>query len=50
MSPFSSRAQQRFLAVHPEKIGGKKAFHEWASKTNFRTLPEKVKPPKKAGK
>lgn len=47
--PFSSKAQQRFLAVHPEKIGGKKAFHEWASKTNFKTLPEKA-PAKKQDK
>ena len=40
----------RFLAAHMDKIGGKAAFHEWASKTsNIKSLPEKV-PAKKTGK
>ena len=45
--PFESRAQVGYLAEHPEKIGGKKAFHEWASKTNFKQLPEHVPAKKK---
>ena len=49
MSPFKSVKQQRYLYAHPEKIG-REALHEWASKTNFSRLPEKVKSPKKTGK
>ena len=39
--PFASKAQQRFLYSHPEKVGGKKKLEEWSSATNFKTLPEK---------
>jgi len=39
--PFKSKAQQRFLYAHPEKVGGKKKLAEWASATNFSKLPEK---------
>jgi hypothetical protein len=45
--PFRSRRQVGFLAEHPEKIGGKAAFKEWASKTDFKHLPEKVPAKKK---
>ena len=41
--PFRSKKQQRYLAAHPEKIGGWSKFHEWASETNFKKLPEKAK-------
>ena len=49
MSPFASKAQQRFLYSHPDRLG-KKALAEWSDKTNFRTLPEKVKPAGKKDK
>ena len=49
MSPFSSKAQQRYMYSHPQ-ILGKRGLSEWSEKTSFKTLPEKVKPPKKAGK
>ena len=39
--PFQSKAQQRFLYEHPEKVGGKSKLREWASATNFSKLPEK---------
>ncbi len=39
--PFESKAQQRFLYAHPEKVGGKSKLAEWSSATNFKTLPEK---------
>lgn len=41
--PFKSKAQQRFLYAHPEKIGGKKALKEWSTATDFSKLPEKAK-------
>jgi hypothetical protein len=44
--PFVSKRQQHFLYAHPEKIG-KDALHEWSSKTNFKTLPEKAPAKKK---
>ncbi len=46
--PFKSKKQERFLAAHPEKIGGWSAFEEWAGHTNQKTLPEKA--PKPRGK
>ena len=46
--PFKSKAQQRFLEAHPEKLKGK--IKEWESATNFKSLPEKVKKVKKRGK
>jgi hypothetical protein len=39
--PFQSKAQQRFLYAHPEKVGGKAKLAEWSSATNFNKLPEK---------
>ena len=45
--PFKSKAQQRFLEAHPEKLKGK--IKEWESATNFSTLPEKAKKVKKRG-
>jgi len=39
--PFESKAQQRFLYAHPEKLSGKSKLKEWASATNFSELPEK---------
>lgn len=39
--PFKSKAQQRFLYTHPEKIGGKKALKEWSNATDFNHLPER---------
>jgi len=41
--PFQSKAQQRFLYAHPEKVGGKEHLKEWASKTDFSHLPNKAK-------
>ena len=41
--PFKSKDQQRFLYANPEKIGGKKKLAEWASATDFKSLPEKAK-------
>ena len=41
--PFQSKAQQRFLYAHPEKVGGKSKLAEWSSATDFKTLPEKKK-------
>lgn len=37
--PFKSKAQQRFLEAHPEKLKGK--IGEWESSTDFKHLPEK---------
>jgi hypothetical protein len=45
--PFSSKAQQRFLYAHPEKVGGKEKLAEWSSATNFDSLPEKKSKKKK---
>jgi hypothetical protein len=42
-NPFASKAQQRFLYSHPEKVGGKEKLKEWSSATDFANLPEKVK-------
>lgn len=39
--PFKSKAQQRFLYAHPEKVGGADKLKEWSAATNFNTLPEK---------
>jgi len=39
--PFQSKAQQRFLEAHPEKVGGRAKLREWESATNFKKLPEK---------
>jgi hypothetical protein len=41
--PFESKAQQRFLYAHPEKVGGKEKLKEWSSSTDFSKLPEKKK-------
>lgn len=41
--PFESKAQQRFLYAHPEKVGGKEALKEWSNATDFSNLPEKKK-------
>lgn len=41
--PFKSKAQERFLAAHPEKIGGWSQFEEWARATDQKKLPKKVK-------
>lgn len=39
--PFESKAQQRFLYAHPDKVGGKAKLAEWSSATDFKKLPEK---------
>lgn len=44
--PFQSKAQQRFLYAHPEKVGGKEKLKEWSSATDFKHLPEKKSEPK----
>jgi hypothetical protein len=50
MSPFRSKAQQKYLAVHSEKIGGWKKFLQWAHETpDIKRLPEKA-PKKKEDK
>jgi hypothetical protein len=41
--PFESKAQQRFLYAHPEKVGGKEKLKEWLAATDFSKLPEKKK-------
>lgn len=45
MSPFRSKAQQRYLESHPDKIGGKAKLKEWESATDFSSLPEKKDDP-----
>ena len=39
--PFQSKAQQRFLYAHPEKVGGKDKLKEWSGATNFSKIPER---------
>jgi len=39
--PFASKAQQRFLYAHPDKVGGKDKLAEWSAATDFSKLPEK---------
>lgn len=41
-NPFLSTSQQKYMYAHPE-ILGKKGLKEWSSKTNFKSLPTKVK-------
>lgn len=41
--PFASKAQQRFLYAHPEKVGGKDKLKEWSAATDFSKLPDKKK-------
>lgn len=41
--PFRSKAQQRFLHAHPEKVGGKAKLKEWDAATDFSSLPERKK-------
>lgn len=41
--PFESKAQQRFLHAHPEKVGGEKKLAEWDRATDFKSLPERKK-------
>ena len=41
--PFASKAQQRFLHAHPEKVGGKAKLKEWDEATDFKTLPARRK-------
>jgi hypothetical protein len=40
--PFASKAQQRFLHAHPEKVGGEGKLKEWDAATDFTHLPEHV--------
>lgn len=39
--PFASKAQQRFLHAHPEKVGGVSKLKEWDAATDFKHLPER---------
>jgi hypothetical protein len=39
-NPFKSVAQQHYMFAHPNVLG-KKALHEWASKTDYSKLPKK---------
>lgn len=41
--PFASKAQQRFLEAHPEKVGGRGKLKEWEQSTNFSSLPDRKK-------
>ena len=41
--PFQSKAQQRFLEAHPEKVGGRGKLKEWEQATDFSKLPERRK-------
>ena len=45
--PFDSKAQQRFLHAHPEKVGGEAKLKEWDRATDFSNLPERKKKKKK---
>jgi hypothetical protein len=38
---FASKAQQRYLHAHPEKVGGRAKLKEWDEATDFKTLPRK---------
>lgn len=40
--PFASRAQQRYLYAHPDKVGGADKLKEWSDSTNFSSLPQKA--------
>ena len=48
--PFKSKAQQRFLHAHPEKVGGADKLKEWDSATDFSTLPERKPSLRKSAK
>jgi len=41
--PFQSKAQQRFLHAHPDKVGGAKKLKEWDQATDFSKIPERKK-------
>lgn len=41
--PFASKAQQRFLHAHPEKVGGTAKLKEWDEATDFKHLPARKK-------
>jgi hypothetical protein len=41
-NPFASTSQQKYMYANPE-ILGKKGLKEWSSKTDFKSLPKKVK-------
>lgn len=41
--PFKSKAQQRFLEAHPEKVGGREKLKEWERATDFAHIPERKK-------
>jgi hypothetical protein len=40
--PFTSKAQQRFLHAHPEKVGGATKLKEWDRATDFSHLPARA--------
>ena len=48
--PFKSKAQQRFLHAHPEKVGGAAKLKEWDAATDFSSLPQKKSLAKSAKK
>lgn len=41
-NPFASKQQQKYMYANPE-ILGKKGLREWSAKTNFNSLPKRVK-------
>jgi hypothetical protein len=41
-NPFASKQQQKYMYANPS-ILGKKGLAEWSSKTDFKSLPKKVK-------
>ncbi len=41
-NPFASKQQQKFMYANPSVLG-KKGLAEWSSKTDFKSLPKKVK-------
>lgn len=45
---FKSKAQAAYLMAHPERIGGEEKLKEWARKTDFSRLPDRVGKPRKA--
>ena len=40
--PFKSKAQAKFLAANPEKVGGRGKLKHWFEETDMKNLPEKV--------
>jgi hypothetical protein len=44
--PFKSMKQSRYFFANPEKLGGIDKVMEWAHKTNYNAIPNRVTHPK----